>query len=77
TLSNLCNIIKNNSAYSRSCQLVIEANNAKQYLLKAGILSIALETITTLVYEENRENEKIKPISNKQTAKNIRLDLLK
>jgi len=77
TFSNLCNIIKNNSVYARSCQLVIEANNTKQYLLKAGILSIALETITTLVYEENKENEKIKPISNKETAKNIRLDLLK
>ncbi|MEI3789455.1 MULTISPECIES: hypothetical protein [unclassified Chryseobacterium] len=75
TFSNLCNTIKNNSVYARSCQLVIESNNTKQYLLKAGILSIALETITTLVYEENKE--KIKPIPNKQIAKNIRLDLLK
>lgn len=73
--SNLCNIIKNNSVFARSCKLIIEANSTKEYLLKAGILSIALETITTLVYEENKE--KIKPISNKQTVKNIRQDLLK
>jgi hypothetical protein len=60
--------------YARCCQLIIEANNTKQYLLKAGILSIALETITTLVYEENKE--KIKPISDKQIAKNLRQNLL-
>lgn len=73
--SNLCNIIKNNSVFARSCQLIIESNNTKEYLLKAGILSIALETVTTLIYEENKE--KIKPIPNKQIADSIRQDLLK
>lgn len=72
--STLCNSIKNNNVYARCCQLVIESHNTKRYLLKAGILSIALETITTLVYEENKE--KIKPISDKKIAKNLRQDLL-
>ncbi|WP_263603674.1 hypothetical protein [Chryseobacterium sp. PET-29] len=72
--SNLCTSIKNNNVFSRCCKLIIEANNTKQYLLKAGILSIALETITTLVYEDNKE--KIKPISDKQIAKNLRQSLL-
>lgn len=72
--STLCNSIKNNNVYARCCQLVIESNNTKRYLLKAGILSIALETITTLVYEENKG--KINPISDKKIAKNLRQDLL-
>lgn len=72
--SNLCNSIKNNTVFSRCCQLIIEANNTKQNLLKAGILSITLETITTLVYDENKE--RVKLISDKQIAEKLKQNLL-
>lgn len=68
--SNLCRIIKKNEAFSRTCDLIIEGNQSKQLLLRAGIYSIALETITNIVYEENID--KINPIQDKKLASLIR-----
>ncbi|MBK7638909.1 MAG: hypothetical protein IPJ22_02320 [Bacteroidetes bacterium] len=67
--SKLCTTIKTNEAYSRCCELIIEGNQSKQILLRAGIYSIALETLTNIIYEENKE--KINPISDKKLAKLI------
>ena len=72
--SNLCNVIKNNTTYARCCKLILEGNNAHHHLLTAGIFSIALETITTIIYEENKE--KLNPVQDKTVAKNLRLELL-
>lgn len=71
--SNLCSKIKNNNVFSRSCQLIIESYSVKQKLTEAGILSIALETITNLVYEENKE--RMNPISDKKLSQKIRAEL--
>lgn len=68
--SKLCTTIKTNEVYSRCCELLIEGNQSKQVLLRAGIYSIALETLTNIIYEEN--TEKINPISDKKLAKLIR-----
>ena len=65
--SNLCYTIKTNESYSRCCELVIEGNQCKQLLLRAGIYSIALETITNIIYEEHKE--KINPIEDKKLVK--------
>ena len=50
-------------------------NKTKHYLLKAGIFSIILETISSLIYDENAE--KLNPIQNKFLSKNIRQELIK
>jgi hypothetical protein len=68
--SKLCTTIKTNEPYSRCCELIIEGNQSKQVLLRAGIYSIALETLTNIIYEENKE--KINPIPDKKLAKLIR-----
>lgn len=73
TFSNLCEIVKTNETYSRCCQLIIEGNQSKQQLLKAGIYSIALETLTNIIYEENKD--RINPIEDKNLAKKIRVKL--
>ena len=68
--SNLCETIKNNEQYARCCKLIIEGNQSKQVLLKAGIYSIALETLTNIIYEEHKK--KINPIEDKKLAGIIR-----
>lgn len=68
--SKLCTTIKTNEPYSRCCELIIEGNQSKQVLLRAGIYSIALETLTNVIYEENKE--KLNPIPDKKLAKLIR-----
>ncbi|WP_319592271.1 hypothetical protein [uncultured Draconibacterium sp.] len=68
--SNLCETIKSNEQYDRCCKLIIEGNQSKQVLLKAGIYSIALETLTNIVYEEHKK--KINPIEDKKLAAIIR-----
>lgn len=68
--SKLCTTIKTNEPYSRCCELIIEGNQSKQVLLRAGIYSIALETLTNIIYEENKE--RINPIPDKKLAKLIR-----
>ncbi len=45
-------------AFSRSCKLVIAGYHA-QLLLCAGMYSIALETLTQLIYEENSQKFKL------------------
>lgn len=68
--SNLCSIIRENESFSRCCQLIIEGNQSRQILLKAGIYSIALETLTNIIYNENKQ--KVNPIEDKKLAAIIR-----
>lgn len=68
--SKLCEVIKRNETYARCCRLIIEAHQSKQLLLKAGIFSIALETITGIIYEENQE--RLNPIQDKILANKIK-----
>ncbi|WP_394665082.1 hypothetical protein [uncultured Chryseobacterium sp.] len=74
TFSVLISTINCYSIFERCCRLMTEADNNKQYLTKVGILSIALETLTTLISEKNAEN--IKPIKNKTKSNTFRNDLL-
>ncbi len=75
TFDNLCSTVLNNSIYARCCQIITEADQTKHDLLKAGIFSIALETISGLIYEDNKE--KINPIQDKGKARLIRHKLQK
>lgn len=68
--SNICELISSNVTLSRSINLLIEGHQTKLLLLKAGIYSISLETITSFIADENEE--KIKPIAEKKLAKKIR-----
>ena len=67
--SNICEKVLNNVPLSRSIKLILEATQTKLLLLKAGILSIALETITGFVSDENEK--KMKPIADKKLSKKI------
>lgn len=68
--SKLCEIINSNEVFSRCCQLRVEASSTFRPLLRAGIYSIALETLTSLIYEENKE--KINPIQDPKLASLIK-----
>lgn len=70
TFSNLCLKLSVNNTFFRCCKLILNGNENKHLLLKAGIYSIALETITNIVYEEN--TDKINPIANKEIANTIK-----
>ena len=61
--------IKSTTTLQRVVKLILQGNQTKQTLLRAGIYSIALETLTNLVYEEN--TEKINPIKQKKLSKII------
>jgi hypothetical protein len=69
TFSNLCQIVREEEVYSRCCQLLIEAHETKQKLLRGGILSLAIETMTNVIYEKSPE--RLNPIADKQVAANI------
>jgi len=68
--SNLCKVVSLNETYSRCCNLIIEGNQSKQLLLRAGIYSIALETLTNIIYNESPE--KINPIPEKKLVELIK-----
>jgi hypothetical protein len=68
--SKLVQVLKRNEIYFRTVKLIIESNQSKNFLLKAGILSIALETISNMIYEEN--DEKIRVVEDKKLAQEIR-----
>ncbi len=67
--SKICELVSRNLTLARSIKLLLEGNQTKLLLLRAGIYSIALETITGFICEEN-EN-KLKPIPNKELSKKI------
>lgn len=67
--SNISELISNNSTLARSIKLILEGNQTKLPLLRAGIYSIALETITSFIYEENKS--KLKPIPDKKLSQKI------
>lgn len=64
--NSLIDNINRNSILSRTIKLLLEGNQTKVIILKAGIYSIALETLTNLIYEENEE--KINPIEDKKIS---------
>lgn len=68
--SRMCRTIISNETYSRCCILIIEGNQSNQLLLRASIYSIALETLTNIIYEEN--TLRINPIPDKKLAKLLR-----
>lgn len=72
-LSLLISQLLKNKVFARSCSLVVEGNNCHHKLLKAGIYSIAIETITQLIYEENEQ--KVNPIPDQALAKEVRKKL--
>jgi|GEM_PF-1298154 hypothetical protein len=72
--------------FSRLCKLCIDKDYIKTSLLllmeadkltlvsRPGILSIVLETLTNLLYEENKED--LVPIKDRSTAKKLRQELI-
>ena len=68
-LSKISELISTNSTLARSIKLILEGNQTRLLLLRAGIYSIALETITSFIYEENKS--KLKPIPDKKLSQKI------
>ena len=64
--SRMCDLIIKNVTLARSIKLILVGNQTKLLLLKAGIYSIALETITGFISKENKE--KLKPITDKKLS---------
>ena len=64
-------VLKNfeNKTFARCSKFFIEGNQSNQRLLKAGIYSITLETMTNIICTENEE--KVKPIPDEKLAKSI------
>lgn len=73
SFSRICNKLNKNETFARCIKLILEGNQTKLLLLRAGIHSIALETLTNIIYEENEDS--INPIPDKQLAKKIRKKL--
>jgi hypothetical protein len=67
--STICQRIKDNDTFARCLTLLLEGNQTKFLLLRAGIYSIALETLTNIIYEENKD--KLNPIPDKVLAEKI------
>ncbi|MCG8806470.1 hypothetical protein G1K75_12495 [Tenacibaculum finnmarkense] len=67
--SNICLLINKNITLERSIKLILQGNDTTFLLLRASIYSIALETITGFIYEENKT--KLKPIPDKTLSKKI------
>jgi hypothetical protein len=73
TFNSLCNGLLTSNEFARCCLLTLEGNESKFSLLKASIYSIALETITNIVYEENKS--KLNPIQDKKLFDKIKAKL--
>lgn len=73
SFSKICQKIRDSETFARCIKLLLEGNQTKLLLLKGGIYSIALETLTNIIYEENED--KINPITDKKLAKEIRRGL--
>ncbi len=69
SFSKICELLSNNSTLARSVKLILVGNQTNLLLLRAGIYSIALETLTGFIYEENKS--KLKPISDKKLSQKI------
>lgn len=67
--SKLCEILCTNETIARCTLLILEGNQSKFILLRASIYSLALETLTNVIYEENKD--KINPIADKKLASKI------
>jgi len=67
--SNMCELITTNVTLARSIKLILEGNQTNLLLLRAGIYSIALETITGFIAEENKN--KLKPVPEKELSHKI------
>ncbi|RZJ90124.1 MAG: hypothetical protein EOO20_09090 [Chryseobacterium sp.] len=67
--SRLCQRFAGSLEFSRCCRLMIEGNQSKQMLHRAGIYSIALETITGIINDQHED--KINPIADKKLSKTI------
>ncbi len=69
SFSKICELASNNLTLARSIRLILEGNQTKLLLLRAGIYSIALETLTSFIYEENKS--KLKPITDNKISQKI------
>lgn len=72
-LSNLCNIIHNEQNIKSIIVLITESISRSLLLMPAG-LSVALEGLAEFFYSKNED--KINPITKKQTARLLRNDLM-
>lgn len=64
--SKMCEMLSEDVTLARSVKLILEGNQTNLLLLRAGIYSIALETITGLISEEFKNQ--LKPISDKKLS---------
>ncbi len=72
--SRLCDMLHQNLALRRALEILVNSSSANDPLQQGILCSVALETVTELISDENQES--IKPISNKQTARRL-IDELK
>ncbi|WP_336687353.1 hypothetical protein [Chryseobacterium bernardetii] len=72
-ISKLTEEIFKNLIFKRSILLLCQANT-EPYYVRASLYSVALETITNIIYELIQENNK--PILDKKIAKSLRINLL-
>lgn len=72
--TNLCNALFNNETLSRCLLLILEGSHSRFLLLRAAIYSIAIETITNIIYEDNKD--KMNPITDQLLADKIQSKML-
>jgi hypothetical protein len=72
-LTNFIRIVSSQPIIARTMKLLIEGNSVKNLILRSGIYSIALETITQHIYQENQD--RLNPIGDKKLATLIVKDL--
>lgn len=65
-LTNFIEIVLTKPTIARTMKLLIEGNSVKNHILRSGIYSIALETVTQHIYQENQD--RINPIPDKKLS---------
>jgi len=65
-LTNFIEIALTQPTIARTMKLLIEGNSVKNHILRSGIYSIALETVTQHIYQENQD--RINPIPDKKLS---------
>ena len=73
-LNNIASKIYKNSKIKRIIELLIEGTSTKNLVLRASVYSVAIETLTNIVYNENEL--KLKPINEERLAEKVTQKLL-
>lgn len=69
TLSLIANKIFKDAKIKRIIELIMEGTNSKSIVLRASVFSVAIETLTNIVYKKNTET--LNPIKDKKLAAKV------